>query len=136
MGLARRCPRWCTGLVLALALALPAAPSPPARSAEAVPPAPGGLAAVEAELSLMLERYARPLEPAALLEAGWRGALQAARLPIAAPSGADPLPEERAAAWAEFRRRFALLVAAGGDAAGAAAEIPDPRAVAQEDTNV
>ena len=99
-------------LLLALVVALVRPQGLAAQSA----PAGTGLPAVEAGLTVLLDRYARPLEPAPLLEAGWRGALQASGVPDAAPPALPAFPAGRSEAWDEFQNRFAALVLAGGDA--------------------
>ncbi|HEV2126328.1 MAG TPA: S41 family peptidase, partial [Chloroflexota bacterium] len=74
-----------------------------------------GLRTVEVGLNFLLDQYAEPLQPASLLQAAWVGALDAARDTYKAEPPKDAFPQDRAAAWAEFERRFALLTSAGAD---------------------
>lgn len=74
-----------------------------------------GLPTVEAGLNFLLDLYAEPLQPASLLQAGWEGALEAARDTFKAEPPKESFPQDRVGAWTEFERRFALLTAAGGD---------------------
>lgn len=101
-------------LMLALVLSLGVSP---AALAQSVPPARVSLQAIEVALELLLAQYARPLDATVLLDAGWRGALQAAGSPEVVEGAAPPFPAEKAAAWADFQERFGLLVAAGADPA-------------------
>jgi carboxyl-terminal processing protease len=84
-------------------------------AAQAPVPSPEGLKTVEAGLAILLDRYQQPLEASRLLEAGWLGALQASGTASQPMPAQAPLPADRSAAWEEFQKRFAGLVAAGGD---------------------
>ena len=81
----------------------------------------GGARAVESGLGFLLDRYAKPLEPAVLLQAAWLGvaeSLSEAQRPALTALGntGAPIAGDRPAAWAEFQRRFDALLTAGGDA--------------------
>ncbi|MBI3973682.1 MAG: PDZ domain-containing protein [Chloroflexi bacterium] len=115
--------------------ATPAA-TPASTPAAASPEVQRALQAIEAEFKLLMDTYAQPLDAAALLEAAWRGAREAAGGPGA---GGEPraagsamatvtaaLPAERGAAWSEFTRRFSALAANASASAGA-----DPGALAR-----
>lgn len=77
-----------------------------------------GARAVESGLGFLLDRYAQPLEPAALIQAAWLGITESAAEPLKpalVSIGSAPISGDRPAAWAEFQRRFDVLLAAGGD---------------------
>lgn len=119
-------------LVLAIGLgpvAATTAPVVPAvEGAQGAPAVQGALQAVEAELTLLLGRYASPLDGAALLGAGWRGALEAADPATGAPdtsdpgSGEAPFAPDRATAWADFVARFEALATRTGVEPGVLAQ--------------
>jgi carboxyl-terminal processing protease len=109
--------RWLAALLLALGSLLgPLAPLVPA-GAQAVAPAAQApaqpqtpaveraLRTVEAQLGLLLGRYATPLEAAALLGAGWAGALEGAG-EVAGAEASRAFAPDRGAAWADFGARF------------------------------
>ncbi|HEU5315888.1 MAG TPA: S41 family peptidase [Chloroflexota bacterium] len=116
--------RWQRGIVAALLVALLpwiGAPAAPASAAPSAQLAPGGhgVRAVEQGLTFLLDRYATPLDAAALLQAGWVGLVES---PAAEPLktqlaavGSAPISGDRPVAWAEFQQRFDRLLAAGGD---------------------
>jgi carboxyl-terminal processing protease len=119
--------RWLAALVVAVgpflaptipagaqALAPAAAPAAPA-----APAVQGALRAVESELSLLLGRYATPLDAAVLLDAGWRGVVEVS--PDAAGSTEAPFAPDREAAWSDFSARFRALAGASGADPGAMA---------------
>ncbi|MGI8423454.1 MAG: S41 family peptidase [Chloroflexota bacterium] len=98
----------------------PAAPAGAAPSSQLAPPSLArGVSAVEGGFDFLLDRYAQPLDPAALLQAAWTGVTEShaesLRVSIAT-IGAASIDGDRSAAWLEYQRRFDALVAAGGDA--------------------
>jgi carboxyl-terminal processing protease len=123
--------RWLAALVLALGSLLgPLAPVGPS-AAQTVAPAPApaeapapavesALRTVEAQLGLLLGRYATPLEAAALLGAGWAGALEAAG-EVAGADDSRAFALDRGAAWADFGARFRALAQDPGADPGALA---------------
>ena len=115
---------WPGRLVAALLVAflpwfaapLPAAAAPSAQLA----PSAHGVRTVQQGLTFLLDRYATPLDAAALLQAGWDGIRES---PAAEPLKAQldaidaaPIAGDRQAAWGEFQQRLEKLIAAGGDA--------------------
>ncbi|MDQ3701133.1 MAG: S41 family peptidase [Chloroflexota bacterium] len=98
----------------------------------------GALEAVEAELTLLLGRYASPLDVATLLGAGWGGVVEAARTAPGGPAPGGPAPDalaslggspgdtpfapERESAWADFVSRFQDLTSRTEVAPGALAQ--------------
>ncbi len=75
---------------------------------------------MEAQLGLLLGRYATPLEAAALLGAGWAGALEAAG-EVAGADASRAFAPDRGAAWADFGARFRALAQGPGADPGALA---------------
>src|SRR5688572_20112048 len=102
-----------TAVLLVAVLPWVAAPAAAAPAPQLAPVGQGrGARAVEAGLSFLAERYATPLEPAHLLQAGWTGIAETAatagepvKVQVAAV-GTAPIAGDRAAAWAEFQQRF------------------------------
>jgi C-terminal processing protease CtpA/Prc len=86
-------------------------------AAQLAPSAQGsGIRAVETGYGFLLDRYAQAVEPAPLIQAAWDGALEAAPEHLRAAVPSSPFVGDRQAVLAEFRNRFAQLVAAGADA--------------------